>query len=105
MIADQIVVGIYLRYLPEELGSQVRDLPSDAGLETLDAAAKFAAAREDRRTTHLCCGILEVSPRRLATTNFPGLPPTNERLVEAMVERCTRLSRGQGRVGISGRSP
>ena len=29
---------------------------------------------------------LATTCRRLATTNFPGLPPTNERLVEAMVE-------------------
>ena len=47
VITEQIVVGIYLRYLPED-----RDLASDADLETLYAAAKFAAAREDRRTTH-----------------------------------------------------
>ena len=26
MITEQIVVGIYLRYLPEDLGAQVRDL-------------------------------------------------------------------------------
>ena len=30
----------------------MRDLESDADLETLYAAAKFPAAREDRRTTH-----------------------------------------------------
>ena len=52
VIAEQIVVGIYLRYLPEDLGAPVRDLAPDADLETLYAAAKFAAAREDRRTTH-----------------------------------------------------
>ena len=52
LITEQIVVGIYLRYLPEDLGAQVRDLASDADLETLYAAAKFVAAREDRRTTH-----------------------------------------------------
>ena len=52
MITEQIVVGIYLRYLPEDLGAEVRELASDAGLETLYATAKFAAAREDRRTTH-----------------------------------------------------
>ena len=51
-ITEQLVVGIYLRYLPEDLGAQVRDLASDADLETLYAAAKFAAARADRRTTH-----------------------------------------------------
>ena len=49
---EQIMVGIYLRYLPEDLGAQVRDLAPDADLETLYAAAKFAVAREDRRTTH-----------------------------------------------------
>ena len=52
VITEQIVVGIYLRYLPEELGAQVRNLASDADLETFYAAAKFAAARENRRTTH-----------------------------------------------------
>ena len=52
VITEQIVVGVYLRYLPEELGAQVRDLASDADLETLYAAAKFAAARQDRCTTH-----------------------------------------------------
>ena len=52
VIAEQIVVGIYLRYLPKDLGAQVRDLSPDADLETLYAAAKFAAAGEDRRTTH-----------------------------------------------------
>ena len=45
LITEQIVMDIYLRSLPEDLGAQVRDL------ETLYAAAKFAAAREDRRTT------------------------------------------------------
>ena len=49
---EQNVVGIYLRYLPEELGAQVRDLAPDSDLETLYTAAKFFAAREDRRTTH-----------------------------------------------------
>ena len=48
----QIVVGICLRYLPENLGAQARDLASDADLETLYAAAKFAAASEDRRLTY-----------------------------------------------------
>ena len=52
VITEQIVVGIYLRYLPEDLEAYVRDLASDADLETLYTAAKFAAAREDRRTTH-----------------------------------------------------
>ena len=52
VITEQIVVSIYLRYLPEELGVQVRDLAPDADLEILYTAAKFAAAREDRRTTH-----------------------------------------------------
>ena len=52
MITEQIVVGIYLRYLHEALGAQVRKLAPDAGLETLCTAAKFAAARKDRRTTH-----------------------------------------------------
>ena len=52
VITEQTVVGIYLRYLPEDLGAQLRDLVPDADLETLYAAAKFAAAREDRRTTH-----------------------------------------------------
>ena len=52
VITEQLVVGIYLRYLLEDLGAQVRDLASDADLETLYAAAKFAVAREDRRTTH-----------------------------------------------------
>ena len=52
MITEQIVVGIYLRYLPEDLGAQMRDLAPDADLQTLYAAAKFAAAREDRRITH-----------------------------------------------------
>ena len=42
-----------MRYLPEELGAQVRELAPDGDLETLYTAAKFAAAREDRRTTHL----------------------------------------------------
>ena len=51
LITKQIVVGIYLRYLPEELGVQVRDLTLEADLEPLHTAAKFAAAREDRRTT------------------------------------------------------
>ena len=53
MITEQIVVGIYLRYLPEDLGAQVRGLAPDADLETLYAAAKFAAASEVSRTTHL----------------------------------------------------
>ena len=52
VITEQIIVGIYLRYLPEDLGAQVRDLAADADLQTLYAAAKFAAAREDRPTTH-----------------------------------------------------
>ena len=52
MITKQIVVGIYLRYLPEKMGAQVRDLAPDADLETLYTAAKLVAAREDRRTTH-----------------------------------------------------
>ena len=52
VITKQTVVGIYLRYLPEDLGAQVRDLAPDADPETLYAAAKFAAARQDRRTTH-----------------------------------------------------
>ena len=52
MITEQIVMGTYLRYLPEELGAQVRDLAPDAELETVYTAAKFAVAREDRRTTH-----------------------------------------------------
>ena len=52
VIIEQIVVGIYLRYLPEDLGAQARGLASDAHLETLYAPAKFAATREDRRTTH-----------------------------------------------------
>ena len=52
VITEQIVVGIYLRYLPEELGAQGRDLAPDADLEALYTAAKFAAAREDRLTTH-----------------------------------------------------
>ena len=52
LITEQIVVGIYLRYVPEELGAQLRYLASDADLEILYAAVKFAAAREDRRTTH-----------------------------------------------------
>ena len=43
---------IYLRYLPEDPGAQVRNLACDADLETLYAAAKFAAAREDCRTAH-----------------------------------------------------
>lgn len=34
VIIEQIVVGIYLRYLPEALVAQVRDLASDADLET-----------------------------------------------------------------------
>ena len=51
VITEQIVVGIYLRYLPEELGPQVRDLASEADLEALYTAAKFAATRADRRTT------------------------------------------------------
>ena len=51
MIIEKIVIGVYLRCLPNELGAQVRDLASEADLETLYAAAKFAAAREDRRTT------------------------------------------------------
>ena len=52
VIIEQIVVGVYLRYLPEDLWGQVRDLAFDADLETLYTAAKFAAAREDCRTTH-----------------------------------------------------
>ena len=52
MITEQIVGGIYLRHLPEDLGAQVGDLAPDADLETPYAAAKLAAAREDRRTTH-----------------------------------------------------
>ena len=52
MITEQIVLGIYLRYLREDLGAQVRDLTPDAELETPYAAAKFAAPTEDRCTTH-----------------------------------------------------
>ena len=52
LITEQIVVGIYLRYVSGDLGAQALDLASDTDLQTLYAAAKFAAAREDRRTTH-----------------------------------------------------
>ena len=52
VITEQIVVAIFLGYLPEELGAQVRDFAPDAELEPLHTAAKFVAAREDRRTTH-----------------------------------------------------
>ena len=52
VITERIVGGSYLRYLPEDLGAQVRDLASDSDLETLYASAKFAAARDGRRTTH-----------------------------------------------------
>ena len=52
VIIEQNMVEIYFRYLPEDLGAQVRDLAPDGDLETRYAAAKFAAAREDRRTTH-----------------------------------------------------
>ena len=46
------MVGISLRYLPEELGAHVRELASGADEGTLYTAATFAAAREDRRITH-----------------------------------------------------
>ena len=52
VVTEQMVVGIHLRYVPEELVAQVRDLASHADLETLCTAANFAAAREDRRITH-----------------------------------------------------
>ena len=35
VLSDQIVVGIYLRYLAGDLGAQARDLASDADLETV----------------------------------------------------------------------
>ena len=41
VITEQMVVGIYMRYLPEDLGAQVRDMAPHAGLETLYTAAKF----------------------------------------------------------------
>ena len=44
-ITEQVVVRIYLRYLPEDLGVQVRELEPDTDLETLYAAAKFDATR------------------------------------------------------------
>ena len=47
MITEQTVVGSYLRYLPENLGAQVRDMASDGHLETLYTAARFTAAREN----------------------------------------------------------
>ena len=34
VITEQIVVGIYQLYLPEDLGAQVRDMAPDADLET-----------------------------------------------------------------------
>ena len=52
VITEQIVAGIYLRYLPEDLGAQVRQMAPDTDLETLYAAAKFAAARGDRGKAH-----------------------------------------------------
>ena len=52
VITEQTVVGIYLRFWPEDLGAQLRDLVSDADFETLCAVTKFVAARADRRTTH-----------------------------------------------------
>ena len=52
VITGQIVVGVYLRYVPDDLGAQMQDLASDADLETLYAAAKMATARADRGTTH-----------------------------------------------------
>ena len=65
VITEQIVVGLYLRYLPENVGAQVRNLPPDADLETVYAAGKFAVAREDRRITHTLLrdarGLLVVS--------------------------------------------
>ena len=52
LITEPIVVGIYVRYLPEQLGVQVRELALDAQLETLYTADKVASARADRRSTH-----------------------------------------------------
>lgn len=52
IVTEHTLVGIYFRYLPDELGAQVWDMASDTELETLYTAAKFAAARDDRRTTH-----------------------------------------------------
>ena len=52
VITEKAVVGISLSNLPEDLGTQVRDMACDAELETLYTATKFAAAMEDRRTTH-----------------------------------------------------
>ena len=87
------MVGIYLRYLPEELGAQARDLVPDADLETLYTAAKFAAATEDRHTTHPllrdtqglplssgdAAGLLAISGESDGSSLLPpgscGLPP------------------------------
>ena len=67
MITGQIVLGIYLRCLPEELGAQVRDLASDTDLETLYAVAKFVPRERIAASLILCCGSREGLPRRAGT--------------------------------------
>ena len=52
VITEQIALEIYLRYLPEDLGTQARHVPSYGDADTFYAADKFGAPREDRRTTH-----------------------------------------------------
>ena len=56
LITEQIVVGMYLRYFPEDLGAHVRNPAPGVELETLYAAAKFAAGRKNRRTTYPLLG-------------------------------------------------
>ena len=51
MITEQIVVEIYRRYLPEDLGAQLQGLAFHAQWDTLYAAATFPAPREGRRAT------------------------------------------------------
>ena len=100
VIIEQIVGGIYLRYLAEELGAQERASASDADLETLYTAGKFGAAREDRRTTHPllrdtrglslpngdAAGLLMISGES-AKSSDPGLAARETRTAAAPADR------------------
>lgn len=52
LTTTQTAVAIYLRYLPQDVGAQERDIAPDADLQTLDTAAQLAAASERQRTAY-----------------------------------------------------
>ena len=49
-VNEQVMVAVYLRYLPRDLGLQVRESAPDEDLDTLYAAARFAAKKEGRKS-------------------------------------------------------